>query len=98
MPAYADHGPGRLPADGPLSVQWALCFSCFSSAVSCCSIAGTSLIAACTLDAELLVDAAAFTCISRTSQYPLGSAQAGSGWRAALAMAGLVWFSVAIST
>ena len=40
----------------------------------------------------------AFTCISRTSQYPLGSAQAGTGWRAALATAGLAFFSVAVNT
>src|SRR5215471_6653246 len=88
----------RQPAFNHLSVHWALCFNCFSSAVSWCSIPGTSLIAACTLDVESLVAAAAVTCISRTSQYPLGSAQAGTGWRVALAIAGLVSFSVAMST
>ena len=50
------------------------------------------------LDVEPLVAAAAVTCISRTSQYPLGSAQAGTGWWAALATAGLAFFSVAVST
>ena len=42
--------------------------------------------------------AAAVTCISSTSQYPLGSAQAGTGWRAAREIAGLFFFSVAVST
>ena len=42
--------------------------------------------------------AAAVTCINSTSQYPLGSAQAGTGWRAARAKAGLSFFSATVST
>ena len=49
------------------------------------------------LDTELPLAAAAFTCISRTYQYPLGSAQPGIGCRAAAATAGLAFFSAAFS-
>ena len=41
--------------------------------------------------------AAALTCISRTYQYPLGSAQPGIGCRAAEATASLAFFSAAFS-
>ncbi len=50
-----------------------------SSAVNCFSIAGTPFNAARAPDAEPVLPTAAFTCISRTLQYPLGSAQAGTG-------------------
>src|SRR5215831_2833729 len=80
---------------GRPSVHWAVCFS---SVVSWCWIFGTSFSAARTLDAEPLLATAAFTCISRASQYPLGSAQAGTGWSAALATAGLALCSAAVST
>jgi len=51
----------------------------FTSAVSSCSIFGTPFIAARTLEGECLLATAALTCMSRTSQYPRGSAQAGIG-------------------
>jgi hypothetical protein len=52
-------------------------------------ITGTSCNAARTLDAGALLVTAAFTCISRTLQYPRGSAHAGTGWCAALVTADL---------
>ena len=70
----------------------------WSSDVNFFSIAGTPFNAARALDAEPLLPTAAFTCISRTSQYPLGSAQAGTGERLARAMSGLAFFSVVVST
>src|SRR5258708_5949761 len=70
----------------------------FSSATSMWSISGTPFIAARALAAAPLLVAAAFTCMSRTSQYPLGSAQAGIGWRAARATAGLAFSSATVST
>src|SRR5215475_2179072 len=90
--------PARRAADGGMGgarPYWAVCLT---SAISLCWIFGTSCIAARALDADPLLDAAAFTCISSTLQYPLGSAHAGIGCRAARATAGLASFSAAVST
>src|SRR5580700_3897439 len=83
------------PRPGRVSAYWVVCLS---SVVSWCWICGTPCIAARMFDAELPLAAAAFTCCSRTFQYPLGSAQPGIGCRAALETAGPALCSAALST
>jgi hypothetical protein len=58
---------------------------------------GTPFIAAVRVDAEPVLAAAALTCIITTTQYPFGSAHAGTGYRAARASTGLVFVSSAVS-
>jgi hypothetical protein len=59
---------------------------------------GTPFIAAVKVASEPVLAAAALKCMSKTVQYPFGSAQVGTGYRAALVSTGLVLFSTAVST
>jgi len=69
----------------------------FTSTVSSCSIFGIPFIAARILEGECLLATAAFTCMSRTAQYPRGSAQAGIGWWVALETTGPAFLSATVN-